>query len=279
MKRLFRVVTLLTCLLLLMPTLAVASNESSKPKLDKDFTQEELEARFQQIHSVMRKVHEKEITHVDALNKLAKIGVFPAKGYIRNNNGDEITIQSNPDYAIWLPTAFALKDTETGYWYAGVHFFWKDPAYWQSDFPNPWPAQPGVGVNIGGYDGFGIAFSRGINRVTQTFDVYDTHANRTSYSTPSKSSSYGVGYTKQDYGYKMSDGTYDYNWDSGYLGIYFTPQEPGQEMSVWQEMAHTWETTSVSITGISYIGISWQFNKLENRWNAVAPYAYVFTPY
>ena len=280
MKLASRIIALVTCIFLLVPSLASASNVHSKASTrTKAYTQEELEARFNQIHAILQEVHEKLVTEDEAIKELAKINVVPEKGTnTAKKNGENIIALSNPEYAISLPTLFTFKDEQTGYWYAGAHFFWEDRAYWQADFPSPWPGAPNYGVAIGGSDGFGIVFSQPINRVTQSFDVYDYYGNRTSYSYPSKASQYGVGFTEQDYGIKSSDGSFNYDWDSGYMGIYFSPQYPGQQMSAWQEMAHTWASTSVYINGISYIGISWQFNTTSNEWTAVAPLAHVFTP-
>lgn len=283
MKRLLmNIVAMATIVLLLVPSLAMGVTK--KPDNEKTaYTKAELDARFQKIHAVMRNLVEEKSTAEEVLAELAKIDVYPgedttieslkslkAKSKKDILNSDSITPLSNPDYAIDLPKPIVFQDTATGYMYVGAHFFWKSSAYWKADFPNPWPGQPGYGVGIGGNDGFGIYMSQPINRVSNTFDVYDADANRTSYPTASSASQYGVGYTKQDYGYKAADGTFGYNWDSGFLGMYFTPVNSGRQMSAYSSLNHTWSSTSVSINGISYVGITWQVTNPGYNWGIVS---------
>jgi hypothetical protein len=259
-------------------TFNVTPNAEAK-KVD-EFTQEQLIDRYNQIHSILQQFHEGKITETQKDTLLDEIKVKKIVGKSKQNNKESSTIGlfSVPDFAIDLPKPFAYYDSTTGYYYADAFFFWNANTYWEGDFPSTGSWTPYIGYNIGGNDGFGLVFSRPINRVTQSFDVYSDLGNRTSYATPSSASSYGVGYTKQDTGWVESNRTKHYDWNHGYLGVYFTAQQPGQQMSIWQEMAHTWSSTSVTINGISYVGVSWNYNVSENKWTAVAPEAFLFTP-
>ncbi|HBV85362.1 MAG TPA: hypothetical protein DEF42_01555 [Desulfosporosinus sp.] len=289
-KLLTSIVAVATMVLMLVPSFAMAAPNTSDNK-KATHTKAELDERFQQIHLIIRSLVEEKTTAEEVLVELSKIDVYPGEDTTLESlkslkskpqkdslTSDSITPMSNPDYAIDLPKPIVFQDTSTGYMYVGAHFFWESPAYWKADFPNPWPAQPGYGVAIGGNDGFGVYMSQPINRVSNTFDVYDADANRTSYPYASSSSQYGVGYTKQDYGYKAADGTYGYNWDSGYLGMYFTPVNSGRQMSVYSSLNHTWASTSVSITGISYVGITWQVANPGYNWDIVSD-GTLFTAY
>lgn len=287
MKRLFMsIVAVATMILLFVPSFAMAVPNTSGNIKKATYTQEELDARFLKIHSIMRSFVEKKTTDKEVLVELAKIGVHPLgdtsetlKLEPTNNKGisDSITPMSVPDYAINLLKPVVFQD-RNGYMYVGANFSWNSAAYWKADFPSPWPSPPYYGVAIGGNDGFGVAMNQPINRISSTFDVYDTDANRTSYTVPSSASQYGIGYTKQDYGSKLSDGTYDYDWNSGYLGMYFSPVTSGRQMSAWSEMGHTWSTSSVSITGISAYGITWSATNYNYFWTGVSP-ACTFTAY
>ena len=57
--------------------------------------------------------------------------------------------------------------------------------------------------------------------------TFDKHGQ--SYYTvyPSVKNTSGVGYTAQDQGFKMSNGTYDYNWDKGFVSAYLSANTSG----------------------------------------------------
>lgn len=282
-KRFTSIAALAVVMFLLVPSFAMAAINPSSDNNKRTYTQEELNTRFQQIHSIMRSVFEKKLTEKEALVQLEKINVYPVQGFhtakpTKDAQGnDSIITLSNPDSAIAMDAPFALKDY-TGYWYVGAQYQWNNPAYWQADFPSPWPAQPGIGVAIGGNDGFGVYTSAPINVSSSTFDSYDRYGNRESYTFATSGSSYGEAYEKQDFGWKDASGNYHYNWDSGYMGLYFTPQNVGQQMSVWSSLSHTWNTTDVVITGISWAGIAWQPINGSNEWHIKSD-GYTFTTY
>ncbi|MGE5632656.1 MAG: hypothetical protein ACM3TR_16440 [Caulobacteraceae bacterium] len=141
MKRFIKSIVFMVISSLLLSVPAYAANETKNPK--NNYTEQQLEERFQQIHSVMRKVHEGRLAQEEALKILEKMRVHSIKGQSNKTEttaASDLGILSVPDYAIDLPQAFALWDDLTGYYYAGAHFFWNGEAYWKSDFPSPWPS-------------------------------------------------------------------------------------------------------------------------------------------
>lgn len=268
MKKCFKIFILTLTLLFLINAPVFAAEPSSGTVSSKA----ELDKRYKEIQSTMLKFYKKEITKDVAEKELKKMKAY----LIKDEN--QVGILSNPDSAISLTTPSVIWDSLTGHWFASAYFSWNSNAQWQADFPLPWPAQPGIGVDIGGNDGMGLYFSRGINRYNSTFQTWNSGGFNQVYTYPSSSSAYGVAYSKQDYGYKLSDGSFGYSWDSGYIDVYFEPQFPGQSYSAWAEMAHTWKTSTMSITGISSNGISWQFSDNNYAWEIVSNPATNFTP-
>lgn len=244
----------------------VNAGEEKEPK--KTSSQEKLDARHKLIDSIMLAKHTGKISETEALQKLASMNIYPVK------TEDSVAILSNPNYCIDLTAPLLFRDDNTGYLYAQANFFWNGSVYWQADFPSPWPAPPGVGVQIGGKDGFGIVFNKSVTISSSYFYTFDTSGEHYQTTYPTKKTIYGVGYTDYDYGFKNSDGTYDYTWDSGFISVYFsTASTTG--LAAWSEMSHTWSTSSVTITGISYpAGITWQYNNYTYNWDICGPTGY-----
>jgi len=193
---------------------------------------------------------------------------------MKNKTEDLVNVLSNPNYCISLTAPLIFKDTYTGSLYAQAEFYWNSPVYWQADFPSPWPAAPGIGVRIGGRDGFGITFNKSITISSSYFYTFDTYGNAYQTVYPTLKTTYGVGYTDYDYGFKLANGTYDYSWDSGFVSVYFTTAST-TGLAAWSQMSHTWSTSSVTITGISYpAGISWQYTTSTYYWQVAGPTGY-----
>ncbi|KKM12450.1 hypothetical protein SY88_03335 [Clostridiales bacterium PH28_bin88] len=240
---------------------------------DKQLTQEQLEKRFDQIHSILTKVHTGELTQEKADQILSKMKVYS----VGKHTQSDIGILSDKNTAVDLPTPYSYYDDDTGHYYTGAHFFWNNQE-WEQDVPSTVGKTRGWWYPMGQDDGFGITFSRPINRVTQTFDVWSESGNRTRYTYPdANSNQYGVVFLEQDKWMIDTNEVLHYNWDSGYMGVYWEPQESGQ-MSIAQEMAHTWENTGVSITGVGPYSVSWQFTSTSYRWAAETATAELFTP-
>jgi hypothetical protein len=153
-----------------------------------------------------------------------------------------------------------------------VNFIGMVKTYWQADFPSPWTTQPSIGVNIGGKDGFGIVFNKSVTISSSNFYTFDKYGQSYYTKYPSVKNTLGVGYIVQDHGFKMSNGTYDYDWDNGFVSAYVSANTSG--LAAWTQMSHTWASTSVSITGIYTGGISWQYNINANRWDIASQTGY-----
>lgn len=170
---------------------------------------------------------------------------------------------------IYAPSVF--QDRLTGDYYASAQFVWNNGStFWKADFPDPWPEEPGFGVNIGGLDGFGLYFSRPIDRISSSFSTLDMSGNRHDIKYPQSYTSSGIAYVGQDVGFKSGDGSFEYTWHRGIISIYFEPQDdPVGTFSVTPSLTHTWGGTSVRVTGISQWGISWEYVDGSDGWDAV----------
>ncbi len=216
----------------------------------------------------MFKRHNGEIDKIKADELLKKMGVVPVKAKIKPEK-DEIGIKTVGNSSeIDLNDPYVYWDTQLKIYAACVDFYWQNEA-WDEDFDVSYFDQ---WFDVGGYDGIAIATSRKINVDDTILTVYDTSGGHHTYDYASKKSDHGAGYHKQDEGilYSAGFGDYDYNWDHGYLDIFFTSQEPGEEMAVWAEFAHTWSDSDVSITGISSSGVSWNVTNSNYEWDIVS---------
>lgn len=184
-------------------------------------------------------------------------------------NNDQIEInsaKSNVD----LPTAQIFRDNNNPSQYvASGLFLWKDHK-WDKDIPIPY----GSSGNVGGDDLFGIAFSKKVNILSKNFQTWDNFSIRkinTDYA--AEQSSYGVAFEEPDRYFEQ--GT-KYTWDSGFISVYFTPQQTGQ-YTAWQTMGHTWSNADISSVSIGAGGISVNFSNSNYSWRSVAPKSAKYT--
>lgn len=258
----------------------------------KKLTKQELEIRAQKIDEIFFKVHTGEITLKQANKMLAKMKVYPVRKTKNNvfeifNDGktlidtnideqSDVVILSDPQQHITFYKPASYWDSYAGYYYTGAHFFWKNKA-WQSDIPSTSGKTRGYWYPMSDYDGFGITFSRSITRVSQTFNVWDDLGGNTSYTSPSNVSPYGIVFRGQDKWMIDTSGNLHYNWDSGFMGVYWLPQETGL-MSISQELAHTWNTSTVSVSSIGPWSIGWNISNYNYGWSIANATPELFTP-
>jgi hypothetical protein len=187
----------------------------------------------------------------------------------RTSTGDDLTV----------PRPQVLWDTSNQRYYAYASYNWKagsteDHYYDIGNFSGSCVDSP---CDIGGYDGFGMRFSRNLQNVSVSsifcgrgdLDRDWAQFSCTTPTNPDENSSQGVTWRKQDKIYKTVVKP-DNNMYIGSTSMVVKKPSCGAAVQLYSRYTHTWQSTSLTSFTIGSGGWSVTFSGGDNKWNAAS---------